>query len=61
MMKLFRSWRLWVAKVLSRLFHYVCDPTVERDLAYRQDYEYFQQRRKEDVEAFLTRYLGPRA
>ncbi len=52
--------KLGVARVLSKLFYWVCDPQVESKLGDRRDYEFFQNQRRKKIEIYLSRYLGPK-
>lgn len=52
--------RLFLARLFARLFHTVCDPSIERQIAAIDDYSQMQNIRRRQVERFLEEYLGPR-
>lgn len=60
MLKIIQKFKIAVAKALSRLFHLVCDPQVESQIADRRDYEFYQSQRRRTIENHLAKYLGPK-
>ena len=57
---MFQKIKSFFAKLLAKIFYHLVDPKTEAELAWPDEYDRVQEIRRQDVERFLTRYLGPK-